>query len=92
MAYAREDPKVSTPEGTKGGLEVSLPRRIKEDEYVNSWFGASIGDDIFAWIESGLEDDTDGSFVRTTLYTSSTFWTLHGIELALGNKVYWRSP
>ena len=86
MAYAKEEPKISMPIEARGGLEVSLPRRVREGEYVSSWFGAPIGKDMYVWIESGLEDELDGAFVRLTLYASPSFWIEHGIELALGNE------
>ncbi|GBG68265.1 hypothetical protein CBR_g2814 [Chara braunii] len=85
MPYAKEDPSVTLPVKKEDGLEISLPRRVKEGEYISSWWGALIGKDIFAWIESGLDDDHGCAIVRVTLYASSSFWVGHGVELALGH-------
>ncbi|GBG76416.1 hypothetical protein CBR_g22164 [Chara braunii] len=86
MPYAREDPSVTLPVKKGDGIEISLPRHVKEGEYISSWWGALIGKDIFAWIESGLDDDQGCAIVRVTLYASSSFRVEHGIELALGHE------
>ncbi|GBG78665.1 hypothetical protein CBR_g27888 [Chara braunii] len=85
MPYAKEDPSVTLPVKKGDGFEISLPRRVKEGEYISSWWGTLMGKDIFAWIEFGLDDDQGCAIVRVTLYASSSFWVGHGVELALGH-------
>ncbi|GBG93252.1 hypothetical protein CBR_g61878 [Chara braunii] len=63
-----------------------LPRRVKEGEYISSWWGVQMDMDIFAWIESGFNDDQDCAIVRVTLYAPPSFWIEHGIELALRHE------
>ncbi|GBG58676.1 hypothetical protein CBR_g77 [Chara braunii] len=69
----------------EGGLEVSLPRRVRAGECLSSWWGMLMGTDIFVWIESGFDDGRECAIVRVTLYASAAFWIEHGIELALGH-------
>ncbi|GBG61475.1 hypothetical protein CBR_g21819 [Chara braunii] len=85
MPYAREDPRMLGPIEKEGGLEVSLPRRVRAGEHHSSWWGMSMGTDIFVWIESGFDDEQECAIVRVTLYASPSFWIEHGIELALGH-------
>ncbi|GBG61030.1 hypothetical protein CBR_g18625 [Chara braunii] len=85
MPYAREDPRMLEPIEKEGGLEVSLPRRVRAGEYLSSWWGMLMGMDIFVWIESGFDDRRECAIVRVTLYASPSFWIEYGIELALGH-------
>ncbi len=85
MPYAREDPRMLRPTEKEGGLEVSLPRRVRAGEYLSSWWGVLMAMDIFVWIESGFDDQQECATKRVTLYASAAFWIEHRIELALGH-------
>ncbi|GBG67740.1 hypothetical protein CBR_g868 [Chara braunii] len=85
MPYAREDPRMLGPVEKEGGLEVSIPRRVRAGEYFSSLWDMLMGTDILAWIEYGFDDEQECAIVRVTLYASPSFWIEHGIELALGH-------